>query len=199
MPHRHPIVLAKERFAAVRLYLELDEIIREFLQERNAPNDPDLQLVFAGVCLGHADGHPFNLTKLANHLHFSRETMKRKLNTLVGCEVIVCDNGGKYFLAPQLAQSANPVVMRRFAEVLTKAVEELGPWLDDMRQRTGTPSAIPSKRADLGEIWREEYKKIEEAIGALVVAAKGLEARLAASHDIGAPMPPEVGSPHHNH
>ena len=73
-------VLARERAAVMRLYIDLTHAIHDCCNDSKREIDGSAVLVAAAVLLGHATGRPMNATEIAEVVRLPRTTVGRELH-----------------------------------------------------------------------------------------------------------------------
>lgn len=91
--------------------------------------DANQALVAVTVMLGHANGHPFNVSQIAKRVRMPRTSVLRRLEALVDSGLIKRIDG-KYYLEPGRAKCVPH--RDRFELILSKAIAVLAPILSEM-------------------------------------------------------------------
>jgi hypothetical protein len=91
--------------------------------------DANLALVAVAAMLGHAEGHPMNVSQIATRLRMPRTSALRRLNVLVDSGLLVRINGS-YELDPHRARRVPH--RDKFELILSRGFEVLGPHLTDL-------------------------------------------------------------------
>jgi len=123
-----PIALAAERSALARLYIDLSLAFRSIIPNHKPTGEPDADrsLIAVAVILGHASGHAMTETEIAACVQMPRQSVHRRLQTLVESGLIVrCK--GRYYLEP--VRALNVPHKDKFDLPLAQAFEVLGPYL----------------------------------------------------------------------
>jgi hypothetical protein len=95
----------EERFAIARMCIDLARITRRGF----APQEPfgnKMETFYVGLCvlMGHIEGNPFTVSKLANYLDAPRSTMVRRLDQLIEFGVVE-RRGNRYFINEAVANT----------------------------------------------------------------------------------------------
>jgi len=124
-----PIALAAERRALARLFIDLSLAFRGTIPNNKKPAvepDADRTLIAVAVLLGHAGNHAMTESEIATCVQMPRQSVHRRLQTLVESGLIVrCK--GRYYLEP--GRALNVPHKDRFDLPLAQAFETLGPYL----------------------------------------------------------------------
>jgi predicted transcriptional regulator len=124
----------------VDMMLELRESIFGVAQLGRGDDDTTV-MVFCAVAIGHAEGRPMNATKLAMFTHTSRTTVLRKLDRLIGLN-LVTKRDRVYLVSPHRARILTATRRARYDRILTRLLRAMSIIGNDMAV-TLVPQAKP--------------------------------------------------------
>ena len=121
------VAKAQQRLVIARTFLALGSEMR-----LNLPVDQDvtdatagtLLLVSAAVLVGHIEGRPMSVSKLAHYVRLPRTTVLRKLELLIELG-LVARHGQTYRLSDERAKTISSEYLRRSAKIIRDAARAL--------------------------------------------------------------------------
>jgi len=124
---RRKIKKERQRLVLFRLVIDLMRTVHGAYAPANEPFGTRLEAFFIGLCvaMGHLDGKPFSVAKIATYMQVPRTTVIRRLDQLNSWGLI--ERRGRHYYAHE--KSLNSLIgMRSYAQVrrlLNKATEQL--------------------------------------------------------------------------
>jgi biotin operon repressor len=125
--HWREIKKARQRLVLCRLMIDMMRSVHGAYAPESEPFGTRLETFFIGLCvaLGHMDGKPFSVAKIAAYMRVPRTTVIRRLDQLQSWGLIVRE-GRRYYMHDNALNSL--IGMRSYEQVrriLSKATQEL--------------------------------------------------------------------------
>lgn len=128
MPHRTSLAHSRERHVIAKLFIDLTNEMRKSLVSEKIPKRDTsvgtLLQVGAAIVVGHAEGRPMTVTKIAHYVDLPRSTVQRKLEQLLALGIIV-RRGNAYFISQSRASDVSPDYVKRSVRIITEAAKRL--------------------------------------------------------------------------
>jgi biotin operon repressor len=124
---RHRIQYARQRAVLCRLMIDLMRGVHTAYAPANEPFGSRLETFFIGLCvaLGHIDGKPFSVAKIAAYMGVPRSTVIRRLDRLQRWGLVYRQGRGYYIHDKALNSFIGTRSYRTTRRLLRKATEEL--------------------------------------------------------------------------
>jgi DNA-binding transcriptional ArsR family regulator len=109
---------ARERYTVVSTFLTLVRLLHDlYLPGRPPGSAIESVMIAAAIFLGHAEGKPFNVNKLALYLGLAPTTVRNKLKPLLAANVVERRSDGTYAMAE--ARVNAPGILRKVDHIVT--------------------------------------------------------------------------------
>jgi len=125
---QHPIAIPVERRAAMRLVIDIIQIV----MDTTSADDLETAIIACAVALGHAEGRPMNRKEISELVHIERQTVARKLDQLIqGGDIVRDPDDARYYLEPERAEHPDSGILKRWAFAFANACGVLRVFMKD--------------------------------------------------------------------
>src|SRR3974390_1640362 len=125
---QHPIAIPVERRAAMRLVIDIMQIV----MDTTSADDLETAFIACAVALGHAEGRPMNQQEISELVHVKRQTVARKLDQLIqGGDIVRDPDDARYYLESERAERPDSGILKRWAVAFANACGVLRVFMKD--------------------------------------------------------------------